>query len=81
MTIAIEPFATADERARAFTEILRRGGATPGTTLVGSVDRATLEVVAVQSIATPAAINGRLESIAAMTAAVREAQQYVHVEF
>lgn len=38
------------------TEILRLGGATPGTTLVAYVDEATLEVVAVRSLPTPDAI-------------------------
>ena len=38
------------------TEILRLGKATPGTTLVGYVDEATLEVVAVRSLPTPDAI-------------------------
>lgn len=53
MTTSIEPFTTDEDRARVLTEILRQGGAVRGTTLVGYVDRATLEVLAVRGIATP----------------------------
>ncbi|MGC3995537.1 MAG: hypothetical protein QM779_15700 [Propionicimonas sp.] len=53
MTTSIEPFHTDEDRARVLTEILRQGGATSGTTLVGYVDRTTLEVLSVRSLVTP----------------------------
>lgn len=53
MTKSIEPFATDEERTLVLTEILRQGGAVRGATLIGYVDRATHEVVAVRSIVTP----------------------------
>ena len=56
MTTSIEPFNTDEDRTRVLTEILQQGGATRGTTLVGYVDRATLEVLAVRSLATPDAV-------------------------
>ena len=56
MTTSIELFTTDQDRTRVLTEILRLGGAVPGTTLVGYVDRSTLEVRAVRSISTPDAV-------------------------
>lgn len=56
MTTSIEPFNTDEDRARVLTEILRRGRATRGTTLVGYVDRTSLEVLAVRSFSTPDAV-------------------------
>lgn len=56
MTTSIEPFNTDEDRARVLGEILRQGGATRGRTLIGYVDRASLEVLAVQSLATPDAV-------------------------
>jgi hypothetical protein len=53
MSTSLEPFATAAERTRVLTEILRQGGGAPGVTLIGYVDRATLEVRAVRALVTP----------------------------
>jgi hypothetical protein len=53
MSTSLEPFTTAAERTRVLTEILHQGGGAPGVTLVGYVDRATLEVRAVRALATP----------------------------
>jgi len=56
MTTSIEPFNTDEDRARVLIEILRQGGATLGATLVGYVDRTSLEVQAVRSLVTPNAV-------------------------
>lgn len=56
MTTFTETFTGGEDRARVLTEILRLGSAVPGTTLVAHVERATLAVLAVRSLPTPAPV-------------------------
>lgn len=56
MTTSIELFTTDEDRTRVLNEILRLGGDVPGTTLIGYVDRATLEVGRVRRILTPCVV-------------------------
>ncbi|MBP8920490.1 MAG: hypothetical protein KBG85_12355 [Micropruina sp.] len=56
MSTFTEMFTGTDDRARVLTEILSRGPAVPGTTLVAHVDRATLAVLEVRSLPTQPAV-------------------------
>lgn len=53
MIKSLDTFVGLADRQSVLTEILSRGPAAPGTTLIGNVDRASLAVLEVRSIATP----------------------------